>query len=73
MTAPLVSVVIPCFNAERYVVAAVRSVLAQSVSVEVIVVDDGSSDGSVRALRSSGLPNSLRQRASRTCSSSTGF
>lgn len=50
------SVIIPCYNAERYVVAAVRSVLAQGQPLEVIVVDDGSQDGSVETLRRSGLP-----------------
>lgn len=44
---PRVSVVIPCYNAENYVAATLRSVLAQQAcELEVIVVDDGSSDGS---------------------------
>lgn len=44
---PEVSVVIPCKDAEPYIEAAVRSALNQSVrDIEVIVVDDGSTDGS---------------------------
>ena len=48
MTAlPCVSVVIPCFNAERYIAATLRAVLQQSgAALEVIVVDDGSTDAS---------------------------
>lgn len=43
---PLVSVIIPIFNAEKFIEATVSSVLEQSYSnIEVILVDDGSSDG----------------------------
>lgn len=42
---PTVSVIIPSYNHENFVEAAIRSVLNQSLSdMEVIVVDDGSSD-----------------------------
>lgn len=44
---PLVSVIVACFNAAAYLRAAVGSALDQSLrEIEVIIVDDGSTDGS---------------------------
>lgn len=44
---PLVSIIIPCFNCEEYVGEAVGSALSQTYDrIEIIVVDDGSSDSS---------------------------
>ena len=44
---PTVSVIMPLYNCERYVAEALDSVLAQTFKdFEVIVVDDGSADGS---------------------------
>ena len=49
----LVSVIIPCFNCERWVSDAVQSCLNQTYpNLEIIVVDDGSTDKSVELLRS---------------------
>lgn len=43
---PLVSVVVPVYNGQRCIHACLDSILAQSLtSLEVIVVDDGSTDG----------------------------
>lgn len=45
-SARLVSIVIPAFNAEPYIAEAIESVLADSHRpLEIIVVDDGSTDG----------------------------
>ena len=45
LTRPKVSVVMPVYNGERTIAAAVDSVLAQKVPLELIVVNDCSSDG----------------------------
>jgi glycosyltransferase involved in cell wall biosynthesis len=48
----LVSILIPCYNAERWVAHAIESALAQTwPDKEVIVVDDGSTDGSLDVIR----------------------
>ncbi|MFM6307811.1 MAG: glycosyltransferase family 2 protein [Dolichospermum sp.] len=44
---PLISVIIPCYNRERYLAEAIESVLDQTYPhIELIVIDDGSSDRS---------------------------
>ena len=53
MRAPSVSVILPVYNAAPYVGEAMRSILDQSLrELEMIVVDDGSTDGSADVVRS---------------------
>ncbi len=47
-----ISILIPCFNAERWIADAIRSALAQTYApIEVIVIDDGSTDNSLDIIR----------------------
>jgi cellulose synthase/poly-beta-1,6-N-acetylglucosamine synthase-like glycosyltransferase len=50
-SAPTISVVIAAYNVEKWVVETLKSVLAQTKQAhEIIVIDDGSTDGTVREL-----------------------
>jgi glycosyltransferase involved in cell wall biosynthesis len=52
---PLVSILIPCYNAEAWVAECIESALAQTyANMEIIVVDDGSRDGSAEVVRKFG-------------------
>ena len=54
---PMVSVVMPAYNAARYIEEAVRSVLSQGWSnLEVVVVNDGSKDGTAAVVRAIASP-----------------
>ena len=49
---PTISIVMPVYNARRYVARAVESILTQTVTdFEFIIIDDGSTDGSTTILR----------------------
>jgi hypothetical protein len=57
MTGPRVSVVIPCHNAATWIGETVQSAVSQeSVAIEVIVVDDGSTDDSAARAEAAGAP-----------------
>ncbi|MBD5408700.1 MAG: glycosyltransferase family 2 protein [Treponema sp.] len=51
-SSPLVSVIIPCYNAERYVESAVRSIMEQTyTNLEILCCDDCSTDGTLPILQ----------------------
>ncbi|RJX16612.1 MAG: glycosyltransferase [Desulforudis sp.] len=51
----VVSIIIPCFNAARWIGEAIESCLAQTYRpIEIIVVDDGSTDDSVKIVKEFG-------------------
>lgn len=50
----MISVIIPCYNAERTLAATIASALDQDVEKEVIVVNDGSTDGSAEIIHEFG-------------------
>lgn len=83
---PLISVIIPAYNARRFIGDAIRSVLEQPLSVDLIVVDDGSTDGTsdevarlgkeirvVRCEQNMGLPSALNLGLKHARGSVMGF
>ena len=62
MTAPLVSVVVPVYNRAGMLSDAIESIVAQDYDpIEIVVVDDGSEDGSFDVARSFHTVKCLRQ------------
>lgn len=61
--APLVSVITPFFNADRFIREAIESVLSQTYADwELLLVDDGSRDGSARIAREFSMSDPARIR-----------
>lgn len=75
MSGHKVAVIIPCYNGERFLGQAIKGVLRQTQPVaEIIVVDDGSSDGSVAIARSFKGVRCIEQRnAGVAAARNTGF
>ena len=59
----LISVIIPCYNGSKYLPEAITSLRQQGMEIEIIVIDDGSTDGTAKIAKSLGcivrtIPNS---------------
>ncbi len=53
MSEPILSVIMPVYNAERYVGDAITSILGQTFNnLELVVIDDGSTDNSLTEIQS---------------------
>lgn len=61
-TAPLVSILIPCYNAEQWIEQTLQSAFQQTYTpIEIIVVDDGSSDRSASIIEKHQNVSLIRQ------------
>ena len=68
MPSPIVSVIMPVYNAEKYVGEALASLVRQTFdNFEILVVDDGSTDSSIKVVEGSDDPRVRIVRHSRNC------
>jgi glycosyltransferase involved in cell wall biosynthesis len=71
---PLVSIVIPCFNYGRFLGEAIESALGQTHQpVQVVVVDDGSSDDTVAVAQRYPVKLISQRNAGLSCASNVGI
>jgi glycosyltransferase involved in cell wall biosynthesis len=68
-----VSVIVPTFNGAATILDALESVRAESMDVEIIVVDDGSTDDTARILRDHGVHAIRQENAGPAAARNTGL
>lgn len=69
----VVSVIVPTFNGAATIVDAIESIRAQSMPVEIIVVDDGSTDDTSRIVRDLGVLAIRQDNAGPAAARNTGL
>lgn len=58
---PLVTIIVPVYNAEKFLVASLNSLISQKFQdIEIIVVNDGSTDGSAKVIEHFSFYRNLR-------------
>ncbi|MFZ5366584.1 MAG: glycosyltransferase family 2 protein [Patescibacteria group bacterium] len=60
MTTPQTSIIIPCFNEERWIAKVIESLLPCRAVSEIIVVNDGSTDKTLEILKSSSWQDKIK-------------
>ena len=63
----MVSVVMPAYNAERFIGQAIESVLEQDVRLELIVINDASTDGTEEMIQTYLKDRSEERRVGKEC------
>lgn len=60
MTTPQISIIIPCFNEERWIAKVIESLLACRAVSEIIAVNDGSTDKTLEILKSASWQSKIK-------------